>query len=80
MTKVRAMTWRLETRRGRKIAAGTLEQMLTHLKYLLRDGEYRLVGSELTIPVRRYQGVVYPFDKWEGGPLAEVVNRYRSGS
>jgi hypothetical protein len=73
------MSWHLETRRGQKLATGTLEQMLTYLKYMLQDGEYRLIGDEVDIPVRRHRGVVYPFDRWEGWSPAEVVKQLQSG-
>jgi hypothetical protein len=55
------MKWRLSDRRGKVIATGTVEQMYDYLKSLLPDGEYQLVGSEISLPVRRYQGsIVYP--------------------
>jgi hypothetical protein len=55
------MKWQLKNRRDQRIAAGTLEQMFVYLKYLVPDGEYKLVGSDLNIPARRYHGkVVYP--------------------
>jgi hypothetical protein len=55
------MKWHLKNRQGKSIAAGTLEQMFTYLKHLVPDGEYQLVGSELTIPARRHRGeVIYP--------------------
>jgi hypothetical protein len=55
------MKWHLKNRRGKSIAAGTLEQMFTYLKHFVPGGEYKLVGSELTIPARRYRGqVIYP--------------------
>jgi hypothetical protein len=69
------MQWQLKSRRGRGIASGTLAQMVYYLKFLLPDGEYQLEGSELTIPVRRYQGVVYPFDRWQGWRPAEGIDR-----
>jgi hypothetical protein len=71
------MTWQITDRRGRKIAAGTLEQMYANLKLLLPDGEYRLVGPKLTVAVRRFRGKVHPFDEWEGWGPAAGVNRYR---
>lgn len=74
------MSWQLKSRRGRSIASGTLEQMLFYLKNMLPDGEYQLVGTELTIPVRRHQAVVYPFDKWKGWRPTEGVDRPRIGS
>ena len=55
------MTWQLQTRRGWTIATGTLQQMFMYLKSLVPDGEYRLVGSKLNIPARRWRGkIIYP--------------------
>lgn len=73
------MKWCIEDRKGRKIAAGTLEQMLSYLKFNLPDGEYVMVGPELRIPTRRHRGVLYPFDQWRGWAPAEAVNRKRLG-
>src|SRR5262245_60889187 len=69
--------WKLTTRLGQPIAAGTLEQMLAHLKYAMKDGEYRLIRSDTTIQALRYQGVLYPFDQWEGYIPIEKVNQLR---
>jgi hypothetical protein len=76
------MNWRLENRRGQRIASGTLEQMLFYLKHLVRDGDYELLGTQITILVRRHQGVVNPFDRWKGwrpGSCAEEGVRVRRG-
>jgi hypothetical protein len=72
------MKWRLETRRGKAITAGTLEQVLTYLKYMVPDGDYSVVGPQLSIPARRHQGVVYPFDQWEGWQPGEAVKERRT--
>jgi hypothetical protein len=74
------MKWKLTDRHGRPIAAGTMEQMLTYLKYTVKDGEYRLVRGETTIAALRYRGILYPFDQWEGYIPMEHVNRLRSQS
>jgi hypothetical protein len=71
------MNWQLTNRRGRPIAAGTLEQMLEYLKYRLQDGEYRLVRDDTTIYTLRYRGILYPFDQWEGYIPMEKVNALR---
>jgi hypothetical protein len=65
------MQWYLKSRTGKTMAAGTLEQMLTYLKYLVPDGEYQLVGSELTIRARRHRGLVYPLEEY----IAEMLSR-----
>ena len=72
------MNWRLTTWRGQPIAAGTLEQMLAHLKYGLKDGEYKLVRDETEIHTLRYQGILYPFDQWEGYIPMEEVKKLQS--
>jgi hypothetical protein len=72
------MKWRLTTRLGRPLAAGTLEQMLAYLKYTAKDGEYQLVRDDVTIPTMRHQGVLYPFDQWESFSPMEEVNRMRT--
>ena len=69
------MRWQLKRRRGKALAAGTLEQMLTYLKYMVPDGEYQLVGSELTIFARRHRGIVYPLEDF----IAEVLGRQAGG-
>ncbi len=65
------MQWHLKNRRGKTLAAGNLEQMCTYLKYLVPDGEYRLVGSEITIFARRHRGLVYPLEEF----IAEVLSK-----
>ena len=67
------MKWKLTKRRGQGIAAGTLEQMLTYLKYSLPDGEYRLIHGERVIHTTRHKGILIPFDQWEGFAPMEVV-------
>ncbi|HLW64198.1 MAG TPA: hypothetical protein VKS79_02690 [Gemmataceae bacterium] len=67
------MEWKLTKRRGQRIAAGTLEQMLTYLKYTLPDGEYRLIHGDRVIRTTRHQGILIPFDQWEGFTPMEVV-------
>jgi hypothetical protein len=55
------MKWHLKNRRGRTIASGTLKQMVTYLQHMVPDGEYQLVGSDVSVPTRRYLGqVIYP--------------------
>ncbi len=72
------MKWQLTDRRGKPIAAGTLEQMLAYLKFTVKDGEYRLVRGDTIINARRHQGTLYPFDHWEGyEPLERVHQRRR---
>jgi hypothetical protein len=68
------MKWKLTKRRGQPIASGTLEQMLTYLKYTLPDGEYRLIHGDRVIRTTRHQGILIPFDQWEGSAPMEVVN------
>ncbi len=73
------MSWELRDRLGRsRLAAGTLEQMLAYLRYTVKDGEYRLVGQKVDVNVRRFRGVIYPFDLWEGWAPAEVVKQVQS--
>ena len=71
------MNWQLTDRKGKRIAAGTLEQMLQYLKFTLKDGEYRLVREDTTIYTLRYCGILYPFDQWEGYIPIEKVNALR---
>ena len=68
------MKWQLTDRRGKPLAAGTMEQMLSYLKYTLKDGEYRMVRDDTTIYTLRYRGILYPFDQWEGYIPIEKVN------
>ena len=67
------MNSKLTKRRGQPIAAGTLEQMLTYLKYTLPDGEYRLIHDDTVIRTTRHKGILIPFDQWEGFAPMEVV-------
>jgi hypothetical protein len=53
--------------------------MLAHLKYTVHDGEYLLVGGDMEIAVRRYRGILYPFEQWEGWPPMGVVKQLQSG-
>jgi hypothetical protein len=70
------MKWKLTDRKRRPIAAGTVVQMYEYLKNHVPDGEYKLVGSDVTIAVRRYRGqVVYPVGLDDF--IAEVASRHR---
>jgi hypothetical protein len=71
------MDWQLTNRRGIPLTAGTLEQVLYYLKFLVKDGEYRLVRGDTTVYTIRHQGILYPFDQWEGYTPMEVVQQLR---
>jgi hypothetical protein len=71
------VNWLLTNRRGSPIASGTLEQMLAHLRFTAKDAEYKLVHEDVTIPVMRHCGILYPFDQWKGFKPIEKVNEPR---
>jgi hypothetical protein len=72
------MKWQLTDRHGKPIAAGSLEQMLTHLKFTAKDGEYQLVRGDTAIHTQRHQGTLYPFEQWDGYlPLERVLEHWR---
>ena len=74
------MKGKLTDRKGKPIAAGTLEQMLTYLKFMVKDGEYQLVHGDTTVSARRHQGTVYPFERWEGYLPMEQVQQLQQKS
>jgi len=52
--------------------------MLTYLKFMVKDGEYRLVRGDTTISARRHQGTLYPFERWTGYlPMEQVQQLQR---
>jgi hypothetical protein len=69
--------WVLTNRHGGPIAAGTLEQMLAHLRFTAKDGEYTLVHDEVSIPTLRHCGILYPFDQWKGFRPIETIDQPR---
>ncbi len=74
---VAIVEWLLTNRHGVPITAGTLEQMLAHLRFTAKDGEYKLIHENTEIATMRHCGILYPFDQWQGFRPLEHVDESR---